>query len=304
MAQEKQNLAGKRGLGRGLAALMAEMGPAAPEPPAAPPPPPSGVVELPVGMCMPNPHQPRRDFDAAALDELADSIRARGVLQPILVRQRDDGRYEIVAGERRWRAAQKAGLHHIPAVVRVFSDAGMFEAALIENVQREDLNPIEEGEGYRLLAEAHGMGQAEIAAATGKSRSHVANLMRVAGLPEAVKALVRDGRLSLGHAKVLVGLAAPEALAEEAARRGLSVRQLEARVKAPDAGDAAGRTGPAQPGARVEASARALAEDLTRLIGLPVSIALRGRGGTLSIAFGSIEQLDHIVERLQGRPLR
>ncbi len=303
MAREKQELKGRRGLGRGLAALMEEMGPAAATPAA----PPAGVVTLPVGMIAPNPHQPRRDFDPAALEELAESIRARGVLQPILVRQTADGRYEIVAGERRWRAAQRAGLHEIPAVVRVFSDVGMFEAALIENVQREDLNPIEEGEGYRLLAETYGMSQADIAAAVGKSRSHVANLMRVADLPDAVKAMVRDGRLSLGHAKVLLGSPLPEQLAAEAADGGLSVRQLEARVQALADAGASGALAPAsgrtegsggRPGKSLDT--QALEADLTRLIGMPVTISLKGRGGRISVEFQSLEQLDHIIGKLQG----
>jgi len=300
-----------RGLGRGLAALLAEMGaPPAAEAAAGGPGAASGAVPLPVGLIEPNPLQPRRDFDPEALAELAQSIRARGLLQPILVRSLSGGRYQIVAGERRWRAAQMAGLHEIPAVVRPFSDVAMFEAAIIENVQRADLNPIEEAEAYRKLAEDYGMTQADIAQAVGKSRSHIANLMRLSALPEAVKALVRGGALSLGHAKLLVGVPAAETLARETVARALSVRQLEARVRAQGNGvDAAapdrrgqGPAGHGVPAGAGDADIRALEAELAQALGLAVALEpdRDGTGGRLTLRWRTLDQLDMLVARLQG----
>lgn len=298
-----------RGLGRGLAALMDKMGTPAP---AGAPDPGAGAADgarlLPLALIDPNPHQPRRDFAPETLAELADSIRARGVLQPILVRAAAGGRYQIVAGERRWRAAQLAGLHEIPAVVRAFSDVGMFEAAIIENVQRQDLNPMEESEAYQRLAQDFRMSQQEIARAVGKSRSHVANLVRLALLPEAAKALVRSGQLSLGHAKVLAGAPLADVLAQEAVEKGLSVRQLEARVRALEAA-AAGNIGgrekdggrPRGAGAVRDADTRALEAELHARLGLPVSIEARADGsGQIAIAWRTLEQLDALIARLQA----
>lgn len=295
-------------MGRGLSALLDEMGASAPKPvgAAADAPFPTGVTALPLGAIAPNPHQPRRDFDPVALDELTESIRARGVLQPILVRPEPGGTYQIVAGERRWRAAQRAGLHEIPAVIRPFGESEMFEAALIENVQRTDLNPIEEALGYQRLALQFQMTQADIAAAVGKSRSHVANLMRLASLEPEVQDLVRSGRLSLGHAKLLVGHTEARALAEETVRKGLSVRQLEARLKEAAAGSGSGgtRTGAAGSAAAPakDADTRALEQELTETLGLSVDIRMTGpASGTLAVQFSTLDQLDALIARLQGR---
>jgi ParB family chromosome partitioning protein len=307
----KQVSARARGLGRGLSALMDEMGAAAPraEPDATETSFPTGVTALPVGVIAPNPHQPRRDFDPVALEELTESIRSRGVLQPILVRPGAGGGYEIVAGERRWRAAQRAGLHEIPAVIRPFGETEMFEAALIENVQRQDLNPMEEAMGYQRLALEFGMTQADISAAVGKSRSHVANLMRLAGLDPEIQEMVRDSRLSLGHAKLLVGLPQGTEIAREVVAKGLSVRQLEARLKSA-AGTADGGSGARRQdraghggdgGGAKDADTRALEEDLTEALGLAVDISMRSpSSGALTVQFSTLDQLDALIARLQG----
>jgi len=281
----------KQGLGKGLSALMAEMGSEAVVQRASP-------TSLPVALVSPSPIQPRRSFDELAMHELADSIRIKGVLQPILVRPVEGGRFEIVAGERRWRAAQIAGLHEIPVVVREFSEGDGFEAALIENIQRADLNPLEEAEGYQRLVRDYGHSQETVAALTGKARSHVSNLIRILDLPPGAQALVRMGILSLGHAKVVLSARDPDALAKEIAERGLTVRQAEAIArKSHDAPKlslvravAAGR----------DADLEALESQLAEATGLQVSIVTKGGAGSVTVRFSDLDQLDLIVARLQA----
>jgi len=215
----------KRGLGRGLSSLLGEV--AREQPIAGEAPRPHGIQMMGVTSLAPNLAQPRRHFDEASLDELAQSIRQRGLIQPIVVRPGDAGYYQIVAGERRWRAAQRAQLHEVPVIVRHLSDAETFELAIIENIQRQELNAIEEAFAYRRLATDYGHKQEAIAQLVGKSRSHVANMLRLLELPDSVRDAVVNGLLSMGHARALVGAADPAALAEEVIRRSLSVRETQ-----------------------------------------------------------------------------
>lgn len=288
-------MAAKRaGLGRGLNALLEEMGTATPGGEATET---KSANTLPIGMIDPNPRQPRRQFDEVALNELADSIRIKGVLQPILVRPTTSGRYEIVAGERRWRASQVAGLHEIPVVIRQFSEADGYEVAIIENVQRADLNAMEEAMGYQRLAADYGHTQEMVAAVTGKGRSHIGNMMRLLELPEDAQSLVRMGLLSVGHAKAVLQGRDPGALAKEIAARGLTVRQAEeaARkshlVRSPKAKNAA---------AKRDADLAALESQLSETLGLQVAIEARGKRGTVTVKFSDLDQLDRIIEKLQG----
>ncbi|HEX8623583.1 MAG TPA: ParB/RepB/Spo0J family partition protein, partial [Allosphingosinicella sp.] len=213
------------GLGRGLSSLLGEVAQEAPVSGGAQPAR-GGIQMMPVSSIEPHLDQPRRHFDEEALDELAASIEQRGLIQPIVVRPHGH-RYQIVAGERRWRAAQRARLHEIPVIVRDFDDAETLEVALLENIQRRDLNAIEEAEGYRRLMDEYGHSQDALSKLVWKSRSHIANLLRLLGLPEGVKQLVATGQLSMGHARALIGSADPEALAREVIDRGLSVREAE-----------------------------------------------------------------------------
>jgi len=278
----------RRGLGRGLSALLGEAAPADGDRTA-------GPSQVPVDSVTPNPLQPRRRFDAAELEQLAQSIREKGVLQPILVRPAPDGRYEIVAGERRWRAAQAAGVRMIPALVRSLSDAESVEIAIVENVQRADLSAIEEAEGYRSLAERFGRTQAQIAATVGKSRVHVANALRLLQLPEPVQVMVREGALTAGHARTLIGAANAERLAGDIARRGLSVRQAEALAR-PSPSRGASR----RPRGK-DADTAALEADLTEALGLKVEVRGAGEGGEVRISYESLEQLDEVCRRLSRR---
>jgi len=265
-------------------------------------PPPGDVSRLPIDLITANRFQPRRHFEEADLDELVASIREKGVLQPILVRPAESAegggqRYEIVAGERRWRAAQKAGLHEVPAVVREVDDTAALEVALIENVQRRDLSPLEEAGGYKRLIDEFGHTQDVIAAAVGKSRSHIANLLRLLGLPKAVQTMVDGGRLSMGHARALLGADDPEALAKRVVKDGLTVRQAEAL-----AGESkASGTGAAQkrPRKQKDADTRALESDLSQTLGLNVEITYdQGDGGRVTIHYKTLEQLDDLCQRL------
>jgi ParB family chromosome partitioning protein len=288
-----------RGLGRGLAALMDEMGAVVPGPGR------EGVSPVAVDLIDRNPQQPRRHFDETALEELAASIRTQGILQPLLLRPRDGGRFEIVAGERRWRAAQKAGLHEVPAVVREMSDGQMFEAALIENVQRHDLNPIEESDAYVRLKEAFGHTQERIAELTGKSRSHIANLLRLQDLPPAARSFVITGELTMGHAKLLLSSAEPGLLAIEAVQKQMTVRELEKRIqfererfaaKPPRrTGVGGGRVRPQDP------NTAALERDLTETLGMAVMIREGDGWGEVTVRYQTMEQMDLVIERLQGR---
>jgi ParB family chromosome partitioning protein len=289
---------GRRGLGRGLSALLDEVDAAStPEGRRA-----AGVLDVPIEQIRPNPEQPRRAFNAGELAELAESIHERGVLQPILVRpgpSQDKG-YQIIAGERRWRAAQQAGLKAIPALVRDLTDSEVTEVALIENIQRADLNALEEARGYEVMAQRFQRSAEAIAKVVGKSRSHVANTLRLMRLPAAVQEHIEEGRLTAGHARALLDLDDAVALAERVVRQGLSVRQTEdlARVSK---GRAGAPVRAPRAGAAKDADTRALEADLEEALGLKVEIRHRGEAGELRIAYGSLEQLDDLCRRL-SRP--
>ncbi len=274
----------RRGLGRGLDALIGEV--AAPEP---------GVRTLPVDRLHPNRFQPRSRFDDAGLDELAESIRAQGVIQPLVVAGRPDGDFTIVAGERRWRAAQRAGLTEVPTVVReVAGDLDLLEVALVENLQRSDLNPIEEAEAYQTLQERFGLAQDEIATRVGKARTTVTNTLRLLKLPEEVVDLVRGGRLTAGQARPLLAVgdeAQQVKLARRAARDGLTARALE-RIAAGGRAKRGGKTRP------VEVHTAAAEESLTRRLQTRVEIHRRRSGGSIAITFHSEEELMRLYDLL------
>jgi ParB family transcriptional regulator, chromosome partitioning protein len=281
------------GLGRGLSSLLGE---AAQETPV------SGgagrgeVRMIPVASIEPHPGQPRRIFQEEALAELAESIQARGVIQPIVVRPHGH-RFQIVAGERRWRAAQKARLHEVPAIVREFSDEETLEVALIENIQRKDLNAIEEAQAYKRLVGEYGHTQEELGRIVHKSRSHVANLLRLLDLPAKVQVLVGTGELTMGHARALVSAADPEGLAEEVVRRDLSVRETEKLVQS-------GKPTRQRPlpieykGAGADIAA--LERQLGDMLGLKVAIKHSPKGGSVTLSYSSLDQLDMICQRLSG----
>jgi ParB family transcriptional regulator, chromosome partitioning protein len=288
----------RRGLGRGLSALLEEAQSAVtPERRRE-----AGVIELPVELVQPNPEQPRRAFSKPELDELAESIRERGVIQPILVRPLPDvaGEYQIIAGERRWRAAQQAGLRQIPALVRDLTPQEVMEVALIENIQRADLNALEEARGYQLMSERFNRNAEEIARVVGKSRSHVANTIRLTRLPAGVQAHVEAGRLTAGHARALLDLENAEALADTIVARGLNVRQVEALAR--QARERDGRPPRATTTAPVVAAkdddTRALESDLSDALGLQVSIRNTGESGQVVIDYRTLEQLDEVARRL------
>ena len=260
---------------------------------------------MPTASLQPNPRNPRRVFANAELDELAASLRERGIIQPIIARpvQGAADIYEIIAGERRWRAAQRAGLHEVPVVIIEASDAEALQLAIIENVQRADLNPLEEAEGYRALMEEFGNSQDEIARIVGKSRSHVANTLRLLKLPETIKSYIHAGKLSAGHARMLIGQPNAERLAEEVVARGLNVRQVEsiAREAAEKGGKARGANRALHRGAGKNANLIALEKRISDALGLAVSIDERKRGGALTIRYRSLEQLDEVLRRLEKR---
>jgi ParB family chromosome partitioning protein len=296
-------------LGRGLGALLGETrreeplvsagtGSGSPEPLA----PTSGLAMIAVADIVPHPNQPRTQFDEAALEELSQSIAARGVIQPVIVTPHGPGRYRLVAGERRWRAAQKAQLHEIPALIRDLDDRDVTALALIENLQREDLNPIEEARAYHRLAEDENLTQAEIARMVDKSRSHVANLQRLLSLPTLVIELVEEGRLSMGHARALVGSEDALALAEKAVAAQMSVRELERLVRRRATGSAAPRRARAERNAGDSADIVAVQGHLEEFLGLPVRIATDAdpRSGAVTIRYRSLDQLDLICQRLTG----
>jgi ParB family chromosome partitioning protein len=286
----------RRGLGRGLSALMADLG-TAPADGAPPPAPPAPDRMLPVEAIRPNPAQPRRRFDEAALEELAASIRRRGVIQPLIVRPKGDGAWEIVAGERRWRAAQAAGLAQVPVLVRDYSDAEMAEVAVIENVQRADLDPIDEGAAYRALIDRFGHTQEQVAEALGKSRSHIANQMRLLQLPQEVQAMVQEGRLTAGHARPLIGHPRAAELARRIAEKRLSAREAERLARAPEPARRA-----AAERAERDPDTRAVEADLAASLGMAVTIRHgRDGGGRLSVAYRDLDQLDELLARLSGR---
>ena len=284
-------------LGRGLAALIGDVGEE------------TSVTDsgrkprrAPIENLRPNPRNPRRLFTDAELAELADSIRERGIIQPIVVRALQGDNFEIIAGERRWRAAQRAGLHDVPIAIVEANDAQSLEYAIIENVQRADLNPIEEASGYLALMDDFNRTQDEVAQIVGKSRPHVANTIRLLKLSEPVKQLVRSGKISAGHARLLLGQPNAEQIAQEIIDKGLSVRQLEADMRT----DAAARARDVARDARGQASAakdadtRALEKRLSDALGLEVSVDHRGEGGTLRIKYRDLDQLDAVLRKLGG----
>ncbi|UAK24657.1 ParB/RepB/Spo0J family partition protein [Sphingomonas nostoxanthinifaciens] len=286
----------KRGLGRGLSALLGEA--AREHPIAGDASRTAGMMTLPVGQLVPNPDQPRRHFDPEALDELAASLSSRGLIQPIVVRPRK-GSYEIVAGERRWRAAQRAGLHQVPVIVRQLDDAETIELAIVENVQRRDLNAIEEAQAYQRLSAEYGHTQEALARIVGKSRSHIANLLRLLELPEPVREAVAMGRLSMGHARALVSAPDPAALAQEAERRGLSVRETEALARGEKPARERTRSAPIEYKGS-DADTAMLERQLGDQLGLKVGIAHSPKGGTLTISYATLDQLDMLCQRLSG----
>ncbi len=293
------------GLGRGLSALLEEvrLTPANASGENADAEVAVGGTQLPLSMLIANPRQPRRRFDDKALEELTSSIRERGLLQPILVRPREDGRYEIVAGERRWRAAQAARLHDVPVVIRELDDSSAFEIALIENIQRADLNAIEEAAGYRRLIEEYGHTQDELSRLVGKSRSHVANLLRLLDLPQSVRDMVIDGSLSMGHARALIGAEQAELLARRVVSEGLSVRATEKLVMGtPGKVARASRgTGASIGGQAQDADIKAIEQQLERLLGLKVGIDFNRDGsGAMTLHYSSLDQLDLLCNRLTG----
>jgi ParB family chromosome partitioning protein len=279
----------RRRLGRGLAALIGDAG--------------GGEASamdrraprrLPVAMLTPNPRNPRKSFDDGDLADLASSIRERGVVQAILVRPAAGGGdgYEIIAGERRWRAAQRAGLHEVPVVVHDVSDREALELAIIENVQRADLNALEEAIGYQQLIDEHGYSQGQLGEVIGKSRPHIANTLRLLKLPEAVQAYVRNGQLSAGHARALVTLDDPEGAAKRIVEAGMSVRDAEAIGETARRGKRAAET--------TRADTRALEKQLADALGLDIAIKFGTKGGDVRIRYKTLEQLDEVCRRLRG----
>jgi ParB family chromosome partitioning protein len=280
-------------LGRGLASLMGDVG-----------------VEthasermrsqrrVPIEFVRANPRNPRKLFSESELEDLSASIRERGIIQPIVVRSRGPEAYEIIAGERRWRAAQRAGLHEVPIVVLEASDGEALELAIIENVQRTDLNPLEEATGYQVLAAEFDHSQDDIAKIVGKSRSHVANTLRLLKLPDTVKAYINAGKLSAGHARALINQPDPEAIAREIVAKGLNVRQVEALGQ--ESAEAAGRTAKLRARAVKDSDTVALEKRLSDALGLVVGIDHRGKGGVLHVRYRTLEQLDGVIRRLEN----
>jgi ParB family chromosome partitioning protein len=247
-----------------------------------------------------NPQQPRKHFDEAELNDLASSIRSHGILQPILVRPIPGGKFEIVAGERRWRAAQKAGLHSIPAVIRELNEVEVLEIAIVENVQRMDLNPIEEAQGFQALIDRFGRTQQEIADAVGKSRPHIANMLRLLSLPDDLQEMVRDGRLSSGHARAILTAPDPRGLAQKAISEGLNVREIERLAQIAKDEKHGPRVSSSAASDSKSADTRALEQSLSNALGLEVSIAEKGTGGELKVSYKTLEQLDDVIRRLRG----
>ncbi len=289
----------KRGLGRGLSALMSDVaeteavvsaGPSAAE------------RMVPIEQITPNPEQPRKRFADTDLEDLTASIKEKGVIQPLIVRKIDGDKYEIVAGERRWRAAQKAQLHELPVVVRTFTDVEVLEVAIIENIQRADLNPIEEASGYRQLMDRFGHTQEKMAEALGKSRSHIANQLRLLSLPDPVLEMVRRGDLSAGHARALIPSADPLKLAQQIVKGGLSVRAAEALVKKERPEGAAVEPKPAKSSLEKDADTKALEGDLSATLGMKVVINHKPgqEKGQMTVHYDSLEDLDELCRILSG----
>ena len=287
------------GLGRGLSALLDEVSSSTADRGTS-----SAPTRLPLAQIVANPQQPRRQFDAAAMDELVASVRERGLLQPILVRPLPGGRYEVVAGERRWRAAQAAQLHEVPVVVRELDDSAAFEIALIENIQRVDLNAIEEAEGFARLMRDFGHTQEVLAKLVGKARSHVANLLRLLDLPEVVRAMVIERKLTMGHARALLSVPDPVTLAHRIIAEGLSVRATEALASASHTTRVARASRPKLRNAEIDANVLALESQLSDAIGVPVSISMSTfDSGAVTLRFASLDQLDLISARVAGESM-
>lgn len=288
----------RKRLGRGLAALIGEMDkPAAPsstpEQPAI-----SADRRVPLEFITPNPRNPRRTFGDAELTDLTQSIREHGLVQPIVVRPTvEAGRYELIAGERRWRAAQRAGLVDIPVIIRDVNDRTALELAIIENVQRADLNPVEEALGYQQLIDEHNYTQADLGQVIGKSRSHVANTLRLLKLPDVIRDMLVDGSLSAGHARTLVTAVDPAGLAKRIVEEGLSVRQAEVMAQAPAETP---KPGGSSPRAEKDADTVSLEKLLSDAVGLNVTISHKERGGDVRIAYKTLDQLDELCRRLKS----
>ena len=279
-------------LGRGLAALMGDVGEE------------TQAVErtrsqrrVPIEFIRANPRNPRKLYSDAELEELTASIRERGIIQPIVVRSRGVDSYEIIAGERRWRAAQRAGLHDVPIVLLDVNDGEALELAIIENVQRSDLNPLEEATGYQVLAAEFNHSQDDIAKVVGKSRSHVANTLRLLRLPDAVKAYINAGKLSAGHARALINQPDPETVAREIVEKGLNVRQVEALGQ--EQAEAAGKKIKTRARVLKDADTAAVEKRLSDALGLVVGIDHRGKGGVLRVRYKTLDQLDEVIRRLE-----
>ena len=294
----------KKGLGRGLEAILGDPQPVRQDEGAAG----QGVLMIAVAELSGDPNQPRKRFGDDELDSLAESIRSKGIISPLIVSPKQDGVHIIIAGERRWRAAQRAGLHDVPVIVREVSEDGGAEIALIENIQRVDLNPMEEADAYARLRDLFGRKPQEIAEAVGKSRSHVANMLRLVGLPSTVRALVVEGKLSMGHARALLSADDAEKLAERVVSRDLSVRETE-RLAAGKASDAQAKpstpqkngTSPRKGGGAKDADTKALERDLEAALGLTVGIDHQGKeGGEVRIDYRTLDELDEICARLMG----
>lgn len=292
----------RKNLGRGLSALLGDVAASGPSTPTADDTPSLevGVNTIAVDLIHPNPDQPRREFNEADLAELANSIRERGIIQPIIVRPdpKIKNGYQIVAGERRWRAAQRAQLHQVPVVIRELDDRDVLELALIENIQRADLNPVEEAQAYAQLIEKFSYTQEELAKILGKSRPHLANTLRLLMLPDGVLSLLRLGRLTAGHARALINAPFPEKLAEEVVAKGLTVRQTEDLARKIPSSDLPGKTSKPK---EKDADTRQLEGDLSAALAMRVSIEHVGsEGGELRIRYKSLDDLDRLCQALGG----
>lgn len=295
MSAAKSAPAKKRGLGRGLEALLGPK--AAAEAPKLEATPTDTLRNLPVDALRPGKYQPRRAMDADKLTELSESIKSQGVIQPIVVRELPDRTYEIIAGERRWRAAQRAGLHEVPVIIREVDDKEALELAIIENVQRADLNPLEEAQGYGQLIEQFDYTQNDLAQVIGKSRSHVANTLRLLRLPTEVQTMLEHGELTAGHARTLITSDDPLALARRIVDAGLSVREAEA-LHQQGAEARRPQLGGEKRGSSKDADTLALEKQLSDALGLSVTLDHKDRGGKLEIRYKTLEQLDGICARL------
>jgi len=296
-------------LGRGLSALIGEveaMGVRSPPSinvPAPDVPPTERPNEIALELIRRNPAQPRRSFDDAELRELSESLKTKGVLQAILVRPdpKEPGKFQIIAGERRWRAARMAGLTHIPAVVKDVDELALLEIGIIENVQRADLNPIDEAEAYDALIKRFGRTQDSLATSVGKSRVHISNTLRLLQLPEGARRHIREGRLSAGHARAALGSPNPEALLDLAIEKGLSVREVEARAREGREAKLETKSMPAKPAAEKDVDTEALEADISRELGLVVDIRHGREGGEIRIKYRDLEQLDDVCKRLTAK---